>query len=257
MPVASMNGTLAEADHDASPRAAAPAPRSTRAFRRRRRRTGRRCGRRARSPAAPAAGSPASPAASGPPNTSSCTLTDSAMRRMKRSAAITTPTFTATTRSTKTVSPKVTSRTIRSERGARRSKRPKWRTSHMVQATKNRMAASARQRHVRGQGREQHDDEHEEDRVHDAGERACRAVAHVRRRARDRAGRGEAAEDRRQHVREALPDQLLVRVMARARHAVGDDGRQQRLDRAEQRDRERGPDQLQDIGQRRSPATAA
>ncbi len=65
------------------------------------------------------------------------------MRRMKRSAAITTPTLTATTRSTKTVSPNVTSSTIRSERGARRSRRPKWRTSHIVQATKKRMAASA------------------------------------------------------------------------------------------------------------------
>jgi hypothetical protein len=49
----------------------------------------------------------------------------------------------ATTRSTKTVRPKVTSRVIRCERGARRSNRPKWHTSHIVQATKKRIAASA------------------------------------------------------------------------------------------------------------------
>ena len=70
------------------------------------------------------------------------------------------------------------------------------------------------------------------------------AVAHVGRGARDRAGRGESAEQRRDDVRDALTDQLLIGVVPRARHAVRDHRRQQRLDRAEHRDRERRADQL-------------
>ena len=101
-----------------------------------------------------------------------------------------------------------------------------------------------RQRNVHGERREEQHDEHQRERVNDAGERARPAVAHVRRRARDGAGRREAAEQRRHNVRDALPDQFLVRVVARARHAVGDDRGQQRLDRAQHRDRERRTDQL-------------
>ena len=43
-------------------------------------------------------------------------------------------------------------------------------------------------------------------------------------------------------VRDALADELLVGVVTRAGHAVGHDGGQQRLDRAEHRDRERRGD---------------
>ncbi len=193
---------------------------------------------------------PHRPRASGPPNTSSCTLTDSAMRRMKRSAAITTPTLTATTRSTKTVSPKVTSRTIRSERGARRSNRPKWRTSHMVQATKNRMAASAASGTCEAKGA---NSTMTSTRKTECTMPASGLVAPLRTFVAVRAIAPVAANPPKigvEHVRDALPDQFLVRVVARAGHAVGDDGRQQRLDRAEQCDRERGPDELQHIGQR-------
>ena len=57
---------------------------------------------------------------------------------------------------------------------------------------------------------------------------------------------------RRQDVGGALPDQFLVRIVPRARHAVGDDGRQQRLDRTEQRDRECRTDELQHLGERQA-----
>ena len=48
-----------------------------------------------------------------------------------------------------------------------------------------------------------------------------------------------AAEERRDDVADALRDQLGVGVVPRAGHAVGDDRAEQRLDRAEHRDRER------------------
>ena len=152
--------------------------------------------------------------------------------------------LTATTRSTNTVSPNVTSRMTTSAGGARRTILTKCRASLMFQATTNRMAASAASGTCTASGASEQNDEHQRQRMHDAGERAGAAVAHVRRGAGDRAGRREAAEQRRDDVGDALPDQLLIGVVARARHAVGDDGRQQRLDRAEHRDGERRPDQL-------------
>ena len=71
-----------------------------------------------------------------------------------------------------------------------------------------------------------------------AGDRSVRAGAHVGRGARDRAGDADAAEQRRRDVRDALRDQLAIRAVAPAGHAVGHDGREQRLDRAEQRERD-------------------
>ena len=52
---------------------------------------------------------------------------------------------------------------------------------------------------------------------------------------------------RRQHVGDALPDQFLIGIVARSGHAIGDGRRQQRLDRAEQGDRERRTDQADDL----------
>ena len=58
--------------------------------------------------------------------------------------------------------------------------------------------------------------------------------------ARDRAGRRDAAEERRDEIRDALRHQLLVRIVARrVDQVVGHARAQQRLDRAEQRDRRR------------------
>ena len=68
--------------------------------------------------------------------------------------------------------------------------------------------------------------------MHDAREGAGRAVADVGGGACDGAGGGKAAEQRRDDVGRALADEFLVGVVARAGHAVGDHGRQQRLDRA-------------------------
>ena len=53
-----------------------------------------------------------------------------------------------------------------------------------------------------------------------------------------RAGRGNAAEERATQVGDALRHQLHVRAVPAADHAVGNDGGEQRLDRAEHRDRE-------------------
>ena len=56
-------------------------------------------------------------------------------------------------------------------------------------------------------------------------------------------GGRDAAEQRRRDVGDALRDQLHVGAVPPADHAVGDDRGEQRLDRAEQRDRERRADQ--------------
>ena len=75
--------------------------------------------------------------------------------------------------------------------------------------------------------------------VHHAGQRAARAGADIGRGARDRAGDADAAEQRGGDVGDALRHQLHVVAMLAAGHAVGDLGRQQALDAAEQREGER------------------
>ncbi len=75
--------------------------------------------------------------------------------------------------------------------------------------------------------------------MHDARHRRAAAVAHVRRRPRDGAGRGDPAEDRGGEVRHALGHQLHVGAVATADHPVGHNRREERLNRAEERDRER------------------
>ena len=127
----------AEPQHDGLDAELQRAPACARASRRRRRRTGRRCG----TPARCAAGRLLRCASSS--NGCCSTRTVSAMRRMNSSAASTTPTLTATTRSTNTVSTNVTISSRRSARGAVRSRRTTCGASAMFQATKNRMAASA------------------------------------------------------------------------------------------------------------------
>ncbi len=67
----------------------------------------------------------------------------SAIRRMKSSAASTTPTDTARTMSKMTVSEKQAMSTMASERGATRRMCPKCRTSAMFLATTSSNAASA------------------------------------------------------------------------------------------------------------------
>ena len=101
------------------------------------------------------------------------------------------------------------------------------------------------------------------DGVDHRGDRRARARADVGGGARDRAGRRDAAEERGDDVADAQREQLGVRIVPRARHAVGDHRREQRLDRAEHRDRERRGEQLAErrersgrAGRRRAPAAS-
>ena len=75
--------------------------------------------------------------------------------------------------------------------------------------------------------------------VDHARDRRSGARADVRGGAGDGAGGRQPAEDRRHDVGDALRDELDVRVVPVAAHAIGDDGRHQRLDGAEHGDRQR------------------
>ena len=65
------------------------------------------------------------------------------------------------------------------------------------------------------------------------------AGSHVGRSSRERAGRWQAAEERRGDVGCTLRDELAIRTMAPADHAVSHDGGKQRLDPCQESDRER------------------
>ncbi len=84
----------------------------------------------------------------------------------------------------------------------------------------------------------------------DSCDRAVAAVADVGRGSSDRARGGEPAEKPGTEVRDALSDELLVGVVLRAEHAVGDGRREQRFDGAQQRDRDRRLQQLLEAGER-------
>ena len=102
----------------------------------------------------------------------------------------------------------------------------------MFHATKNRMAASAASGMCAAQGASSRMTSTRNNRVHDARQRAGGAIADVGGGARDGAGGGEAAEQRRDDVGRALADELLVRIVTRAGHAVGDHRGEQRFDGA-------------------------
>ncbi|CPQ89308.1 Uncharacterised protein [Bordetella pertussis] len=102
------------------------------------------------------------------------------------------------------------------------------------------------QRHVFGQRRQQQHHQQQGDAMHDPGQRAGAAVADVGGRARDGAGGGKAAEQRRDDIGQALADQFLVGIVAGAGHAVGHHGRQQGFDGAQHGDGESRADQFDD-----------
>jgi hypothetical protein len=56
---------------------------------------------------------------------------------------------------------------------------------------------------------------------------------------RDRARRRGPADNRRRDIGDPVREQLDVRIVPPAGHAIGDDGRHQRFDRAKHRDRQR------------------
>ena len=189
------------------------------------------------------------PASSSSPFSSSrrtpeLTSTASAMRYMKTKAATTTPTSIATVRSKNTVSKKVSSSTSRSPHRRRQRVAEVLVLAH-VPGHDQQHRGQRGQRHVAHQRRQQQHEQQQEHRVQHARDRRTRAGAHVGRGARDRAGRGQAAEQRRADVGDALRDQFAVGAMAAADHAVGDDRRQQRFDAGEERDGEGGGQQFE------------
>ncbi|MPN60503.1 hypothetical protein SDC9_208231 [bioreactor metagenome] len=80
--------------------------------------------------------------------------------------------------------------------------------------------------------------------MHHARDGARGTAFHVGHGARNGAGGRHAAEERRDEVGNALRHQLLVRVVAVIDHAVGHARAQQRLDRAQQRQRDRRHEQV-------------
>jgi hypothetical protein len=158
------------------------------------------------------------------------------MRRRNSSEASTKPATTPTTMSNTTVAVKQVSSTSTSLRGAVCSTCTKWRTSLIRQATTSSSAAIAASGSWSSSGAPNTIASSRKPAWTRAGDRRGGAGAHVRRGARDRAGRREATEQRGQQVAGALGEQFGVRVVLVAAHRVGRDRRQQRLHRAEQRD---------------------
>ena len=166
----------------------------------------------------------------------------------------------ASVKPTKIVSRKVTSSTTASPPRERSNVATAFRST-MFHATTASTPASAASGMKLASGAASSTNSEQEQRVQHAGHGAVRAGAHVGRRARDRARHADAAEQARGDVGDALGDELAVRAMPAARHAVGDDGRQQRLDGAEQRERDGARQHLAhlvptDVGQRRQRQAA-
>ena len=101
-----------------------------------------------------------------------------------------------------------------------------------------------RERHVFGDRRGDENDGKQGQRVDHARDRRATAHEHVGAGARDRAGRAEAAEERHREIGDALRHELLVGIVAVVDHRVRDSRREQGLDRAEQRNRESGEDEV-------------
>ena len=79
--------------------------------------------------------------------------------------------------------------------------------------------------------------------MHHARHGGSRARLDVRHRTRDRARRGNAAEEGHDEVGDALAHQFLIGVVAVVRHRVGDAGAQKTFNRAEHGDREHRPEE--------------
>ena len=89
------------------------------------------------------------------------------------------------------------------------------------------------ERDVTGQRRRNHENAEQCERMNHAGDGGARASPNVGGSARDGARGGNAAEQRRNNVGESLSDQLDVGVVAVARHAVGNDGREHAFKRCQ------------------------
>ena len=160
------------------------------------------------------------------------------MRWMKSSEPSAKPTTMPSVRSRKTTSRKVTSSTSASPREAR-TQRGEGVSLHHVPGDHRQHAGQRRERDVAGERRGQQHEEKQEQRMQHAGDRAVRAGAHIGGGAGDGAGDADAAEQGGADVGDALRHQLAVGAVPAPGHAVGDHGREQRFDGAEQREGER------------------
>ncbi|MNC46874.1 hypothetical protein D3C75_959070 [compost metagenome] len=91
----------------------------------------------------------------------------------------------------------------------------------------------AGQRNMGGIGGEQHQHQKHRQAVEHTRKRGNSAVADIGGRPGNRTGSRDAAEQRRNHIGNTLPDQLPVAVMAVTAHAVSHHGRQQGFDAAQ------------------------
>ena len=141
-------------------------------------------------------------------------------------------------RSRNTTSRKVASSTTASPREARQQRRELVLLRH-VPGHRRKHGGQCRKRNVSRERRTHEHEQQQEGRMHHAGDGTASAGAYIGRRARDRAGHADAAEQGRGDVGDALRHQFGIRAMTASGHAVGDDRRQQAFDTAQQRERER------------------
>ena len=80
--------------------------------------------------------------------------------------------------------------------------------------------------------------------MHDPGNRTVGAIANVGRRPPNCTGCSEPPEQRCNHVRNALSDEFLIRIVVGIRHAIRHRRRQQRFNRSKKRDGKGGSDEL-------------
>ena len=167
-----------------------------------------------------------------------------ATARSASSAATATPISTATMRSKATVAAAVSTSTAASARVERSTMRTPW-TSTIRHAVTISTPASAASGISATSAPPRYTTPSEHDRVGDRRQAGASTGAHVHRGAGDRAGRRHAPEQRRDQVGEALTEQLAVGIVrCGVAHAVGDLRREQALEPGEQRDRERGREEL-------------
>ena len=136
------------------------------------------------------------------------------------------------------VMPNVASSTAASPRDARSNVAEGVALEH-VPAHDRKHRGEDGERDVAGERRRDQNEEEQEQRMRHAGDGTARPCPHVRRGSGYGPGHANAAEQARRDIGDALTDQFAVRTMAPAGHAVGDDGGEQRFDRAEQRERDR------------------
>ena len=147
------------------------------------------------------------------------------------------PTATATVRSAKTVSAKVTSQTEMAAEVEAEDAADLAPLAHVV-GDDEEHGGEGGERDIAGERRGDKQDAEQREGVDHAGDRRARAGADVGGGAGDGAGGGDAAEERRDDVGDALGDEFDVGVVAVAGHAVGNDGGEHAFKRGQHGDGE-------------------